>query len=127
MSLPKNEKLFHISVEGELSGERYEGDFSCICVPPIGLRNKMDREELRETGDLSNVGMELYLRSRWLIQVQNRLISWPDWWDGCRRGVGLLDDNILKELFDKCVEAEVEWRQSIKKVSPVTTPVIPPV
>ena len=118
MPLPKNEKIFNISVGGEISGERYEGEFTCVCVPPIGLRNKMDREELRETGDLSNVGVELYLRSKWLVNVQNRLLSWPDWWDGCRRGASLLDDNILKVLYDKCIEAEVEWRASIKKAAP---------
>jgi hypothetical protein len=121
MSLPKNEKSFHVSVEGETSGERYEGDFTCLCVPPIAIRNKIDRDELRETGDLNNVGVELFLRSKWLVNVQNRLMTWPDWWDGCRRGAALLDDNVLKELYEKCIEAEVEWRQSIKKVSPAPT------
>ena len=127
MSLPKNNKDFRISIEGELSGERYEGDFSCVCVPPIGLKNKIDRDELRETGDLSNIGVELFMRAKWLSNVQNRLTSWPEWWDGCRKGVALLDDNVLKELYDKCIEAEAEWRQSIKKQTPVTVPVTSPV
>jgi hypothetical protein len=120
MSLPKNEKNFHVSVEGETSGERYEGEFTCICVPNIAIRNKIDRDELRETGDLNNVGAELYLRSKWLMNVQNRLLSWPDWWDGCRRGAALLDDNVLKVLYDKCIEAEVEWRTSIKNRNSAT-------
>ena len=28
--LPKNEKVFNLNVVGEVTGERYEGDFTCI-------------------------------------------------------------------------------------------------
>lgn len=117
--LPKNEKSFHISLEGELSGERYEGDFVCLCVPTVSVRNQISREELRESGDLNNVPMELFLRARWLANCSGRLIQWPTWWDGCRRGQGLIDDNVLKEVYDKCIEAEIEWRQSVKKKAPL--------
>lgn len=120
MPLPKNEKSFHLIVEGETSSERYEGDFTCICVPNIAIRNRIDRDELRETGDLNNIGVELLLRSRWLSNVQNRLTTWPDWWDGCRRGAALIDDNVLKAIYDKVIEAEVEWRASIKKTNPTS-------
>jgi hypothetical protein len=120
--LPKNEKSFHISVEGEITGERYEGTFACVCVPWGGLRNKIARDEIRETGDLDNISEELFLRSRWLANVQNRLVSWPEWWAGCQQGSRLLDDNVLKEVYDQCIEAEVEWRNAVKNKASETSP-----
>jgi len=112
--LPKNEKSFNVNVVGEISGERYEGDFSCVCVPYAALRNKISRDEIRETGDLDNVTTELFLRARWLVNSQNRLLSWPDWWSGTAGGARLIDDNVLQEVYDKCIEAEIEWRKAIK-------------
>ncbi len=124
--LPKNEKSFHINVVGEITGERYEGDFTCICVPFAALRNKIARDEIRETGDLDNITNELFIRARWLVNAQNRLFTWPEWWAGCNQGAKLLDDNVLKEVYDQCIEAEVEWRNAVKnkasEASQATTP-----
>lgn len=126
--LPKNEKQFHISLEGEISGERYEGDFTCVCVPTISVRNKISRDELREAGDLASAPIELFLRARWLSNCAARLLDWPQWWDGAQRGQGLLDDNVLKAVYDQCIEAEIEWRQNVKKKASVSekAPETPP-
>lgn len=123
--LPKNEKTFSISVIGEITDERYEGEFTCICVPFAALRNKIARDEIRETGDLDNITSDLFLRARWLVNVQNRLMSWPEWWGGLAQGAKLLDDNVLKEIYDKCIEAEIEWRDKVKKKATETTQATP--
>lgn len=123
--LPKNEKTFEINVEGEITGERYMGTFTCICVPFAALRNKIARDEIRETGDLDNISADLFLRARWLVNAQNRLLSWPDWWGGCNNGARLLDENVLKEVYDKCIEAEVEWRKNVKTKATEASPATP--
>ncbi len=123
--LPKNEKSFHINVVGETSGERYEGDFTCICVPFIALRNKIARDEIRERGDLDTVTDELFIRARWLVNCQNRLMTWPDWWSGSANGARLMDENVLKEVYDQCIEAEVEWRKSVKEKTTEATQATP--
>src|SRR5690606_15269623 len=116
---------FSISVIGEITDERYEGEFTCICVPFAALRNKIARDEIRETGDLDNITSDLFLRARWLVNVQNRLMAWPEWWAGLAQGAKLLDDNVLKEIYDKCIEAEIEWRDKVKKKATETTPATP--
>lgn len=123
--LPKNEKTFEINVEGEVSGERYAGSFTCVCVPWGGLRNKIARDEIRESGDLDNITTELFLRARWLANTQGRLLQAPDWWVNLSQGAKLLDDNVLKEVYDKCIEAEVEWRTNVKNKASAATPATP--
>jgi hypothetical protein len=120
--LPKNEKTFEISVIGEITQEKFMGSFTCVCVPWTALRNKIARDEIRESGDLDNVTTELFIRSRWLANVQSRLTSWPDWWSAVGQGARLLDDNVLKEVYDQCIEAEVEWRMAIKSKAETITP-----
>jgi hypothetical protein len=125
--LPKNEKTFYISIVGETSQERYEGTFTCVPIATIAIKNAIERDEIREAGDLNNITVNLYKRARWQAHARNRLISWPEWWDGCRQGSDLIDDNVLKEIFDKIIEAEVEWREAVKKKAestkePSTTP-----
>lgn len=127
--LPKNEKNFHISVVGEITEQNMEGDFTCVCVPTGAQRNAIMRMENRENGDMQNVPTELFMRAKWLANVKGRLLNWPDWWDGVRQGDSLLDDNVLKEVYDQCIEAEVEWRKAIKekaKEAASTLPTPPP-
>lgn len=112
--LPKNEKTFHINVVGEITQERYEGDFTCICVPFAALRNKISRDEIRESGDLDNITNELFTRARWLVNAQNRIMTAPDWWNATGQGTRLLDDNVLQAIYDGCIEAEIEWRTNVK-------------
>lgn len=120
--LPKNEKTFSINVMGDDTGERFAGEFTCVCVPFISMRNKIARDEIRECGDLGNITTDLFLRSRYLVNVQSRLTSWPDWWQGMGHGARLLDENVLREVYDKCIEAEVEWRASVKAKADTTPP-----
>jgi hypothetical protein len=124
--LPKNEATFELNVEGEITGEKYAGSFTCICVPTVGIRNRISRDQIRETGDLANTTDELFLRAMWLANVQGRLIGFPDWWDALGRGSRLIDDNVLKEVYDRCIEAEVEWRKNVKAKAAESTPQTPP-
>jgi hypothetical protein len=123
--LPKNEKTFSINVEGEITGERWVGDFTCVCVPWGGLRNKIAREEIREQGDNDNVTGELFLRARWMANTQNRIIAAPEWWRSSLNGAKLLDDNVLKEVYDQCIEAEIEWRRKVRDKATEATPATP--
>jgi len=124
--LPKNEKVFNLNVVGEVTGERYEGDFTCICVPDIRTRNKISRDEIKECGDLENISTELYARSKWLANASNRVFEAPTWWDSSLYGSRLLDDNILKAVYDKCIDAELEWRANVKGKSAEATPATTP-
>jgi hypothetical protein len=119
--LPKNEKTFEINIEGDTTRERFIGTFTCICVPWAGLRNKISRDEVREAGDLENITTELFLRARWLANLQSRITESPDWWKGLGYGARSLDDNLLKELYDQCIEAEVEWRKKIQEKAESTS------
>jgi hypothetical protein len=120
--LPKNEKTFTISVIGEISKERYEGTFSCVCVPTGGIRNGILRDETREAGDMTSIPNELFYRAKWLANVKWRVLEAPEWWRGTQNGLNLLDDNILKEVYDKCLEAEIEWREKVATKNTAETP-----
>lgn len=115
MALPDNSATFTVRVIGEVSQEEYVGEFSCVCVPTAGARNAIIREELRITGDYENVPGELLVRGRWIANCRGRITSGPIWWKESRGGEDLMDDNVLKEVYDKALEAESKWREEVKQ------------
>jgi hypothetical protein len=115
MSLPKNEAQFSFDEIGEVTQQQFVGEFTCVCVPTIALKNQISREEMRVMGDPVLAPSDLQLRGMCLANLRFRIIDGPTWWKESDGGNALLDENIPLSLYKKVLEAETSWREEVKK------------
>lgn len=128
LNLPNNETTFTVDVEGEVTGNRYTGSFTAICVP--NQRQKaaaalLESEMLVSTkGDLSVLDENTRYFIKCIAQLQFRLIKFPTWWQESDGGRNLYDINPIVEAMSKALDAENEWRKKAfegKKTEPKFT------
>ena len=115
MNLPKNEKTFLLSVEGDVTGHKYEGQFSTKCVLSMADKRVLEIEQSRLSMDLLNPTDNLIAISRVVANLRVRIIEAPDWFDQIIGSLDILDDNIIFELYGKCLDASNEWSEELKK------------
>jgi hypothetical protein len=112
-NLPVNEKEFEIACQGDTSKKAFDGKFKTICTPTIGQKARATIIEAQLNNDLMHLDEATKLYHRMVAQCQVRLIAAPDWWIASNHGQGLLDFNILFEVWQKCMEAERSWRLAV--------------
>lgn len=114
--LPKNEKTFKVDITGEVSFNKWQGDFTVACVLNIGQKHQIEVEKTRLIADLSNPTEKLLGLSVIISNLLVRIKEAPKWWD-MASGLDLLDENVALEVFDQCMKAEREWKDSVKKLA----------
>ena len=115
MNLPKNEKSFMLSVAGEVTGHKYEGQFTVKCVLSMADKRLLEIEQSRLSVDLMNPTNNLVAISRVVANLRVRVINAPDWFDQIIGSLDILDDNVVFELYSKCLDASNEWQEELKK------------
>lgn len=115
MDIPDKESVFDFEHVGELTGKKYEGQFTVRCVLNIAQKHAMEIEKTRLLGNFSNptdglVGIAVILSS-----LRHKVVDGPEWWKQSAGGSSLDDEDVLVALYDKVVSAEVEWREKLKK------------
>jgi len=116
-ALPKNEKTFSISVDGDTSGEKFEGQFTAKCVLNMAEKHTKELEKTRLLSDYANPSTGLAGIAEILSTIRSRLIKWPSWWANLDFGAKMLDENVIITIYDELIAAETEWRSEIKKKS----------
>lgn len=117
MNLPKNEKSFMFSAEGEVTGHKYEGSFSTKCILSLSDKRVLEIEQSRLSVDLLNPTENLIAISRVIANLRVRILDAPDWFDQIISTLDTLDDNIIFELYSNCLEKSNEWRDELKEKS----------
>ncbi len=112
--LPLNEETFEIDVEkGVVTGQRFTGKFKCICVMTLGQKAEAEIAEKRLNAGLTTLSNETNLLHMVIGQLSQRLIAAPDWWINSEGGRKLMDNNVLVAIFQKCLEKERIWMESV--------------
>jgi hypothetical protein len=120
MNLPKNEKSFFFSKEGEVTGHKYEGQFSVKCVLTAADKRMVEIEQSRLMVDLKNPTANLIAISKVTANLRTRVLKSPDWFGQMIGDLETLDDNILFDLWAECVRCSNEWFDEVKqKADPV--------
>lgn len=114
-ALPKNERTFTVSVEGDVTGEKFEGQFTAKCVLNMAERHTKELEKTRLMADYANPSGSLAGLAEILSTTKVKLVSWPDWWANLDFGSQVLDENIIIEIYDKVQALEKEWKTEIRK------------
>lgn len=117
MNLPKNEKSFFFSKEGEITGHKYEGQFNVKCVLSVADKRALEIEQSRLSMDLLNPTDNLVAISRVVANLRVRVLGAPDWFDQIIGNLDILDDNIIFELYGESLDRAAEWRDDLKKKS----------
>ena len=103
------------SVEGEVTGHKYEGQFTTKCVLSVSDKRVLEIEQSRLSMDLLNPTDNLVAISRVVANLRVRIQDAPDWFDQIIGNLDILDDNVIFELYSKCLDASNEWRDELKK------------
>lgn len=114
-ALPKNERTFSISVVGDVSGEKFEGQFTAKCVLNMSEKHSKELEKTRLIADYANPSGSLAGIAEILSTTKVKLVTWPDWWANLNFGSEILDENVIIEIYDKVQTLEKEWKTEIRK------------
>ena len=114
MNLPKNEKTFHFSKEGEITGFKYEGQFTVKCALSLADKRLIEIEKSRLSVDLMNPTGNLDAISRLIANLRVRVISGPEWFNQQVNTMSILDENIVFEVYAECVKASEDWIKDLK-------------
>ena len=117
MNLPKNEKNFMFSEAGEMTSHKYEGQFTVKCILSMADKRLLEIEQSRLAMDLQNPTDNLVAIARVVANLRVRVLDAPDWFDQIIGNLDILDDNIIFELYGKCLDSASEWREELKAKS----------
>ena len=114
MSLPKNESAFDFEHIGEITGKKYEGQFSVKCMLSIADKRYLEIEKSRLTADLMNPTGNLSALGTVIANLRVRIIDAPDWYNQVIMSLDILDEELIFELYSECLKKSEEWHTSIK-------------
>jgi len=114
-ALPKNERTFTVKVDGDTTGETFEGQFTTKCVLNMSEKHSKELEKTRLMADYANPSPSLAGIAEILSTVKTKLIKWPDWWSNLDYGSKMLDENVIVTIYDEVQNLEREWRAEVKK------------
>ena len=118
MSLPKNESSFDFQHTGELTGKKYEGQFTVKCILDLADKRMLEIEKSRLTADLLNPTGNLSALGSVIANLRVRVISAPDWFNQSIVTLkGILDEEVIFELYSKCLDKSEEWRTKVKELA----------
>jgi hypothetical protein len=107
--------VFDFEHVGDLTGKKYEGQFTVRCVLNIAQKHAMEIEKTRLLGNFSSPTDGLAGIAMILSSLRHKVADGPEWWKQSAGGSLLEDEDVLVALYDKVVSAEVEWREKLKK------------
>lgn len=114
MDLPKNEKSFQLDHLGEVTGKKYEGTFTVICVLNTAQKRVLEIEKSALSADLSNPTGNLSAIATVIANLRVRVIKSPDWFKQAISDLDLLDEDVFFTLYGKCLDQADEWLKEVK-------------
>lgn len=115
MDLPKNEAVFDLKYTGETTGREYEGRFTILCVLNMAQKHSLELEKTRLMGNFANPTDGLTGIAVILATLRSKIVDAPEWWKQSNGGYEIMDEDVLVEIYNKILTAEVEWRENLKK------------
>lgn len=115
-----NDRTFTVSVEGDVSGEKWYGSFTV--KTRLTHRDHLRKDQLRrellgglETGPTPSVRAQT--AAFVLAELAVRILKAPSWWTESDGGLDLADDNVLQRVYDEALKAEREVVDELRKAA----------
>ena len=114
-SLPKFERSFDLNYTGKTTGLPYKGTFTVRCVLNIGQKHSVELEKSRLIADQRNPTNSLLNIAIALAELRGRIIEAPSWWKDSKSATDFLDEDVIYDLFNQCLDLEDKWKEEVKK------------
>ncbi len=113
-----NEKSFTVSVEGDVTGEKWYGSFKAKTL--LTHRDNLRIDQLRRDllGGLSDgpaPGRTAIETSIAMAEMGVRITDAPEWWRASNNGLDLADNNVVQAVYNECMKAEKENLDELRK------------
>jgi hypothetical protein len=112
-SLPEMETTFEIDVEGNLTKQRFQGNFT-YRIPNMRARALADKERARMNEGLERGMDETVAEMHSMISyLRHTLTAVPPWWKESSQGYDLFDANVVTAIYIKAMQFEKEWMEQV--------------
>jgi hypothetical protein len=71
-------------------------------------------EKTRIQADYQNPTPGLAAIATALSSMRVRIESGPSWWVDTEYGANIIDQNVIAELYNKCMDMEQKWKDELK-------------
>ena len=115
MDLPSKEKTFAFKQTGETTGKEYDGQFTVRCILNVGQKHGLALEKTRLLGNYEAPTDDLAGLAIILANLRAKIIDAPEWWKQSNGGALVEDEDVLVMLYRRIGEAELEWKEDLKK------------
>ena len=125
MNLTNLNYTFYFESTGEKTKNKYEGEFTVKLALTVGEQIEVAKLTDRFNGGSTTLPPAYNVYNRALAEMEVRVATGldgkykaPSWWVDTNGGKGLLDTNVVLDLFTQMVEqSEKEWKTRLDKES----------
>ena len=114
--LPSNEHTFEISLFGDNTNQKFEGKFT-YKRPTIGMQVDIQKTIGRMNGDLSTLPIQsvedISNYNFILSTLKHCIVEAPKWFTNANNGLDLYDSNVIKEVFEKCMSYDADYKKKV--------------
>jgi hypothetical protein len=114
-TLPSKEKTFDFEHVGDTTGKKYDGRFTTLCVLNVGQKHSLALEKTRLLGNYPNPTDDLAGLAIILANLRAKILDGPEWFKQSNGGAFLEDEDVIVALYRKVQEAEIQWKEDLKK------------
>lgn len=112
-TLPTMEHSFSINVEGLLTRQSWEGNFSCK-IPNAKIQAQIAKHKVMLNGGFEqNLDIGTKNLHHMISYLRYTLVDVPKWWKDHDMGYELYDVNVIEDVYAKVLEFEKEWYESV--------------
>lgn len=116
MAVKVKDGPFSIDLRGEVTGEKFWGDFRA--KTHLSFRDEIQEDKFYR--DLLGPRPEdaqprAANQAKCIAQLWVRLTEVPEWWTARGNGLDVADDNVIEEILLKAVAVEATAREEIRK------------
>jgi hypothetical protein len=115
MDLPLKQRTFNFDHTGEETNKKYDGMFTVWCSLTVGQKHALALEKTRLLGNYANPTDDLAGLAIILANLRAKIVDGPNWWTQSQGGALIEDEDALVALYRKVQEAEVAWKEELKK------------
>lgn len=116
MAIEATTESFHVSIEGDNTGEKWFGDFTA--KKRLSHADHLRKDQVRREmlgGATGEPSQRAASTAMILSELTVRLTKAPGWWTDNDNGLKFEDDNIIGEVYDGAMKVEKDAAEAKKK------------
>jgi hypothetical protein len=116
MAINLSPVAFVLKVDGDITGETYQGNFECKRL--LSHRDRINKDATRRNllgAQPEAASNDAIFRAEMLAHLGVSLTEVPKFWKESNNGLDLFDDNVVIDLYTKVTEIQAEEITKITK------------